>query len=121
MAQRGKWTLPGGGLDFGESLEEALEREVFEETGLRVTADKLLAHNSHVWQFPEKELHGFQFLFSVKDIHGDLTHEVNGSTDLVAWVETDSITKDNSVDIVLQARQLLTPLSGQDFEFLRGE
>jgi ADP-ribose pyrophosphatase YjhB (NUDIX family) len=30
--------LPGGGLETGESLEEGIEREVFEETGLRVRA-----------------------------------------------------------------------------------
>lgn len=30
------WTLPGGGVEPGESLEEALHREIAEEVGLRV-------------------------------------------------------------------------------------
>jgi len=38
----GTWELVGGKLDFGETLEQALEREVFEETGLRVTVQQLL-------------------------------------------------------------------------------
>lgn len=38
----GTWELVGGKLDFGETLEQALEREVFEETGLRFTVQQLL-------------------------------------------------------------------------------
>lgn len=121
MVHRGKWTLPGGGLNFGESLEQALEREVFEETGLTVTANKLLTHNSHVWEFPDKSLHGFQFLFSVTNIQGNLRHETKGSTDLVAWVDIEGLTEDNSVDIVRQALGILTQPSAQDYENHRGE
>jgi 8-oxo-dGTP diphosphatase len=47
MAQRGKdplkgwWSLPGGALELGESLESAVCREVLEETGLIVEPVKL--------------------------------------------------------------------------------
>lgn len=33
---KGEWSLPGGALELGETLEEGVVREVLEETGLRV-------------------------------------------------------------------------------------
>jgi 8-oxo-dGTP diphosphatase len=38
----GQWTLPGGRLRGGETIAEAVEREVLEETGLRVAAGNLI-------------------------------------------------------------------------------
>ena len=34
----GKWDIPGGGLDWGESPEEGLTREIQEEMGLTLTS-----------------------------------------------------------------------------------
>ena len=43
----GQWCLPGGGMDAGESVAEACEREVWEETGLRVRVKRLVGVYSH--------------------------------------------------------------------------
>lgn len=39
----GKWTLPGGLVELGESLEEAVRREVMEEVGLKVEVKDIVA------------------------------------------------------------------------------
>jgi 8-oxo-dGTP diphosphatase len=39
---RNKWAIPGGKLEFNETLEEGLKREMLEETGLTVEVDKLI-------------------------------------------------------------------------------
>jgi 8-oxo-dGTP diphosphatase len=38
----GSWSIPGGLLDIGETLSQAVVREAFEETGLTVEAGELL-------------------------------------------------------------------------------
>ncbi len=37
---QGKWSIPGGRLEFGETLQEAAEREIHEETGVVIRASK---------------------------------------------------------------------------------
>lgn len=38
----GSWSVPGGRVELGETLHEAVIREVFEETGLRVVVERFL-------------------------------------------------------------------------------
>jgi ADP-ribose pyrophosphatase YjhB (NUDIX family) len=56
------WTPPGGGVEFGESLEEAVVREVKEETGLDVEVGPL----RYVLDFIRPPLHAVSFYFECK-------------------------------------------------------
>jgi colanic acid biosynthesis protein WcaH len=49
---KGEWWFPGGRIHIGESLEQALHREVKEETGLEISSYKLINVYSRV--FPER-------------------------------------------------------------------
>ena len=42
LAEQANWTLPGGALEFGETIEQCLLREMKEETGLEVEVKELL-------------------------------------------------------------------------------
>ena len=59
--KRNYWTLPGGGVIEGESLEEATIREVLEETHLNIDVSKLLFEESYKYGI------SYCFLATVKD------------------------------------------------------
>ncbi len=46
---RGLWTIPGGMVEAFEPLEDAVRREVMEETGLHVTTAKFLSVSDRVF------------------------------------------------------------------------
>ena len=46
--EQGKWEIPGGKVEYGEKLEEAIVREVLEETGVVVRVKKLLKISDHI-------------------------------------------------------------------------
>ncbi len=57
----GKWCLPGGHIDFGESVEAAVRREVQEETGYQVTAARFF--NYYTEYYPQLNWHAVALMF----------------------------------------------------------
>ncbi|MDG1277162.1 MAG: NUDIX hydrolase [Algoriphagus sp.] len=62
------WSVPGGGMNFGQSARENLIREFSEETGLSIEIDEYL----FVHEYLKVPLHGMEHFFSVKAKSGDL-------------------------------------------------
>lgn len=81
----GLWTLPGGGIEFGEHPKEAAVREVFEETGLEISVGKVLEIDSFVSNRNGLRHHGIRIIYSGTLLSGELRSEVQGSTDLAQW------------------------------------
>jgi len=54
---------PGGGVEFGERLDEAVVREVFEEVGLRISAPRRLGMLENIFSFAGKPEHELIFVY----------------------------------------------------------
>jgi 8-oxo-dGTP diphosphatase len=100
----GMWTLPGGGLNFGEHPADAAVREVAEETGLAALITEFAFIDSYVREaIPSEGLAPFQSLrivYRMRVTGGRLRDETDESTDMAAWFTLDELRTMPIVDLV---------------------
>lgn len=88
---KGKWSLPGGVLELGESLTEGLVREVREETGLEVEAVELVELIDRIVKQPASEGEGrIRYHYVIADYLCRVTSgqlHAASDADAVRWVE----------------------------------
>ncbi len=96
--QFGKYALPGGGINLGEMLEEALLREVKEETGITANNPRLLGVESNLFKLPDGTqcVHSVLLYYACDFVDGELS--VDGfdeyeqiNAELAEWVDLDTI------------------------------
>jgi 8-oxo-dGTP diphosphatase len=105
----GFWTLPGGGIDFGEDPIDAVVREVYEETGLTVRPLDIAGIDSLFLEEEERVFHGLRIIFRTELVGGVLRHEVDGTTDLCSWWALEEARQLPLVDLVTVGLRMAFP------------
>ncbi|HEY5270775.1 MAG TPA: NUDIX domain-containing protein [Anaerolineales bacterium] len=118
-SDNGQWCLPGGTIEAGESVAEGCEREVWEETGLRVRVIRLTGVYSdphHVVVYPDgNQVHIVVLNFEVELLGGEpgLSNETTG----VDWFPVREAGEMNLFHD--HAQHVRDALVGQEAAFIR--
>jgi ADP-ribose pyrophosphatase YjhB (NUDIX family) len=108
------WTLPGGGLEFGEAPEVAVLRELAEESGYEGEIVGLVDVKDRVLTDSEGggRMHAIRIVYRVRVTGGELRDEIDGSTDTCRWFTPDEASRLNLGGLARHALSLMAAPSG---------
>jgi len=101
--EAGHWSLPGGKVDFGESVADAVKREILEEVGLEIV---LLSSLGVVEMIGVDDQHWVSPIYLAEAIGGEALNNEPDKLEAVAWVALDA----PPLPLALAAQQALSAL-----------
>lgn len=117
-SDNGKYSVPGGGLEAGETVAQAVVREVHEETGIEVDVTELVgvfSNPEHVIAYDDGEVRQeFSICFRAQPIGGDLRTSEESTE--VEWVPPAELSeRDIHPSILLRIQKGLEDSDGPYF------
>jgi 8-oxo-dGTP diphosphatase len=88
---QGEWVMPGGKIDLGEPIAEALKREVREEVGLEVEVGRLIDVFEHVTP-GDDNYHFIIIYYLCTPLYCDVNHNRDEVSE-ARWVSRDDLAK----------------------------
>jgi 8-oxo-dGTP diphosphatase len=96
----GKYFFPGGEVEIGETIKEAVNREIWEETGIKVEINEFVSFKENFFYYDPEDV-GFQnylFFYKCKPFSYKLTEKNQPGFDEAEkpkWIETNKLKSSN--------------------------
>jgi len=96
----GKYYLPGGKVEIGEKIEDAIKREVKEEAGIEIEVEKFLTFKETYFYYDPEDIawQNYSFFFICKPLSFELSEDNQVEFDEAykpEWIELSKLKKDN--------------------------
>lgn len=112
---KGKWSVPGGLVRVGESLVDALKREIREEVGVEIEVDDVACVSEEIFRNGEVRFHYVIIDFFARIIHGSVRPGSDAAE--IRWVPIHEVDKIETVDFV---KELINSISrGREKIFIK--
>lgn len=87
--EAGHWGLPGGKVDFGETLIEAVEREILEELGVVIAVGDLICIVDQI--DPAEATHWVAPTYRATIVSGEPSNREPAALEAIGWFERDNL------------------------------
>lgn len=103
--ERYKWEFPGGSVEFGERLEDALMREVMEEYGFEIEVEALLDVVNHL--IPSEKQHWVSPTYLCRFKSGNPVIREPNKCEAIGWFTLDEVSEQ---DLTIASKKSLESL-----------
>lgn len=93
--ERGLWEFPGGAVEFGERLADALRREIHEEYGIEIAVGELLDVADHI--LPAEGQHWVSPSYLCRIVSGTPSIREPGKCSAISWFAPEEMPADLTV------------------------
>lgn len=87
----GLWELPGGWAEVGETAEECIQREIFEELNLKISALRVIEVLSRTPKETGELITSYHILYLGKILEGEFSESIETSE--IKWIRSEDISK----------------------------